>query len=150
MIVRVCQWELNPLTDSVSVPLILSHAKASLFIQSFRDTHLHCMKILAASVYLLHISTPSSSSSTVVFRNVLMWAHFHFGEGLFFFQRSRPQAPCLTPLHSVVCIFELNIKISCLACSFLLLPFFTFSSSSFLSYPVQFAELFPSSSLRCR
>ena len=49
MIVRVCQWELNPLTDSVSVPLILSHAKASLFIQSFRDTHLHCMKILAAS-----------------------------------------------------------------------------------------------------
>lgn len=37
MIVCVCQWELNPLTDSVSVPLILSRVKASLFIQSLRD-----------------------------------------------------------------------------------------------------------------
>lgn len=41
-------------------------------------------------IYLLHISTPSSASN-VVFRNVLMWAHFHFGGGLFF-PRSRPKA----------------------------------------------------------
>lgn len=41
-------------------------------------------------IYSLHISTPSSASN-VVFRNVLMWSHFHFGGGLFF-PRSRPQA----------------------------------------------------------
>lgn len=78
MIVRACQRELKPLTDSASVPLILSPAKASLFIQSFRDTHFHCMKIQLSSFYLLHISAPSSSFS-VVSRNVLMWAHFHYG-----------------------------------------------------------------------
>ena len=55
MIVRVCQWELSPLTDSVLVPLILSDVKAGLFIQSFGDTH--CMKILSAFffLFLLHI-----------------------------------------------------------------------------------------------
>lgn len=46
MIVCMCQWELNPLTDSMSAPLILSQAKSSSFLQSFRDTHLHRMKIL--------------------------------------------------------------------------------------------------------
>lgn len=52
MIVCMCQGELNPLTDSVSAPLILSRAKASSFLQSFRDTHLHRMKIPVA-VFLL-------------------------------------------------------------------------------------------------
>lgn len=56
MIVRVCQWELSPLTDSVLVPLILSDVRAGLFIQSFGDTRMHCMKILSALFFffLLH------------------------------------------------------------------------------------------------
>lgn len=127
----------QPLTDSVSVPLILSHAKASLFIQSFRDTHLHCVKILAA--YLIY-----STFLLDLFRNVLMWAHFHFGEGLFF-PRSRPQAPCLTPLRLFVCIFELNIK-SAFASSFLLLPLFNSPHLQFRGGP---GNLLPSSSAQC-
>lgn len=118
MIVCVCQWELSPLTDSVSVPLIPSQAKASLFLQSFRDTHLHCMKILVASFIY----------STLPF--LLLWClgmfscRFHFKEGSFSSRsRSRPLAPCLTPPHSVVCIFDLDIKFCCLACSFLSLTF---------------------------
>lgn len=49
MIVCMCQWELNPRADSMLVPLIQSEARASSFLQSFRDSCLHCMKILAAS-----------------------------------------------------------------------------------------------------
>lgn len=151
MIVRVCQWELSPLTDSVLVPLILSDVRAGLFIQSFGDTHMHCMKILSALFFFFFYSTSSSSSlTTVVFRNVFMWAHFHSGEGLFS-PRSRPQPPCLMPLHWVVCTFELNIKICCPVCSLLPSPF-TSARLRFLPSLVTCFNLpncFPSSSVRC-
>lgn len=125
MIVHVCQWELSP-PDRFSVSAIDPVSREGELIYSIHSS---------LFFYLLHISTPSSTStSSVVFRNVLMWPHFHFGEGLFFyfFFLRRPQAPCLTPLLLVDCIYELNIKICSLACTFLLSLFFTPPRRNFL------------------
>lgn len=100
--------------------------------------------------FIFFYSTSSSSLTTVVFRNVFMWAHFHSGEGLFS-PRSRPQPPCLMPLHWVVCTFELNIKICCPVCSFLPSPF-TSARLRFLPSLVTCFNLpscFPSTSVRC-
>lgn len=100
--------------------------------------------------FFFYSTSSSSSLTTVVFRNVFMWAHFHSGEGLFS-PRSRPQPPCLMPLHWVVCTFELNIKICCPVCSLLPSPF-TSARLRFLPSLVTGFNLpscFPSSSVRC-
>lgn len=108
MIVCVCQWELSPLTDSVSVPLILSHAKASLFIQSFRDPHLHCMKIPATFFHFLYISTRLLLLLWCL-GMFLMLAHFHCGEGGVYFFQNQGHASRLF-ICFFFCISELNIK----------------------------------------
>lgn len=122
------------------------------FIYSVLWRHTHALYENSISlIFFFFYSTSSSSSlTTVVFRNVFMWAHFHSGEGLFS-PRSRPQPPCLMPLHWVVCTFELNIKICCPVCSLLPSPF-TSARLRFLPSLVTCFYLpscFPSSSVRC-
>lgn len=122
--------------------------KASLFIQSLRDTHLQCRKILAAS-FIYSTFFPLFLLPLWCAGIFFMWAYFYFMGGLFF-PRSRPQAPCLTPLQLVVCIFEWILKsAACLLFPSLNILHLLSASFSRRSNTFNLLSCFPSSSVQC-